>query len=125
MIGTEDFEFIVSNAGASWFGTLSCTFIPVNPVTNEDGEIEFMVVGDTSIIGGISIEVIAQGIPINDIDILECKSMDYDLDGDVDLADFILFGQDWGSTEWRSDFDWDGDVDLSDFIFFGQHWGHS
>jgi hypothetical protein len=124
-IPAEDFEFIVTDAGATWYGTLSCTFIAVDSATNIDGEIRFEVIGDTSIIGDIGIEATVQGVDINDYDILPCKSYDYEPNGDVNLVDFAQFAADYGSNEYRSDFDWDGDVDLVDFAMFAQHYLHT
>ncbi len=124
-ITAEEIEFFVSDAGASWFGTLSCTFTAVDLQTNANGEIRFEIQGDTSILGDISITATVLGIPLNDIDYLSCISMDYEPDGDVDLADFIQFGNDWGTTNPESDFDWSGGIiELNDFITFGSHWGH-
>ena len=122
----------MTDAGAYWFGTLSCSFTATETQTDANGELSFEIIGDTSITGDIqtgepgyiNIEVTVSGIPINDIDTLACKSIDYEPDGDVDLADFVLFAQDFGGTESRSDFDWDGDVDLADFVMFAQHFGH-
>jgi hypothetical protein len=45
-----------------------------------------------------------------------------DITGDlvVEIADFSGFGQDFGTTAFRSDFVFDGVVDLADFSRFGQ-----
>jgi hypothetical protein len=43
----------------------------------------------------------------------------------VDLVDFAAFGNDFGTTEFRSDFAFDGVVDLTDFSRFGQTFGQS
>jgi len=124
-IPADEFSFAISNAEAAWYGILSCTFIPVDAETNANGEIRFTVTSDTSIVGDIQVRATVMGVLLNDVDLLSCKSMDYDTDGDVDLGDFTVFGQDWGTTAWRSDFTWDGSVNLADFTTFGQHWGHS
>lgn len=126
-ISSDMFDFSVypTTMSTEWFGTLGCTFTPIDLSTNANGEIRFSVVGDTSIVGDITIVANVQGVLLNDLDILACKSFDYDTDGDVDLGDFTVFGLDWGTTVYRSDFTWDGNVNLNDFTIFGQHWGHS
>ena len=54
---------------------------------------------------------------------LDFVSPDLDGDLDVDIADFALFGQDFGSTAMRSDLDPNGVVDIGDFSIFGRHFG--
>ncbi|NLF32684.1 MAG: hypothetical protein GX591_17550, partial [Planctomycetes bacterium] len=52
---------------------------------------------------------------------------DADADGDVDLDDFVLlkqnFGTPSGATAAQGDFDGDGDVDLDDFVILKQNFG--
>jgi len=50
---------------------------------------------------------------------------DADLDGDVDLDDFVILKQSFGiGAAWgEGDFDDDGDVDLDDFVLLKQHFG--
>ena len=50
---------------------------------------------------------------------------DADLDGDVDLEDFIILKQNYntGATWREGDFDGDGDVDMDDFILLKQNFG--
>jgi len=120
-------HFIISVApqpGTQHYSTLSCTFTPVDAQTNANGEIRFTVRGDTSIIGDIQVSVTVQEILLNDQPLLSCKSFDVDVTGTVSGTDFVIFGQQWGSTEWDCDFTWDGVVGGSDFVMFGQHWGH-
>jgi parallel beta-helix repeat protein len=124
-IPAEELLFAVSPTDDTrWYGTFSCTFIPVDPITDENGEIRFTIQGDTSIVGNITIQATVMGYQLQDTDILPCKSMDYDTNGVVNLADFILFGRDYGTTTYRSDFTWDGTVNLLDFVIFGEHYGH-
>jgi len=125
-IPASGFTFIINATGGDthWYGTLSCTFTAVDPQTNANGEIRFAVKGDTSIYGNITIRAIVQGIPLNDIDTLPCKSVDFDTNGAVSLADFVIFGHDYGTNAYRYDLTWDGRVSLSDFVLFGQHYGH-
>jgi outer membrane protein assembly factor BamB len=123
-ISASMFVFTLGNVDALWYGTLSCTFTAVDSQTDNNGEIRFTLRGDTSIVGNISIRATVQTIPLNDIDILTCKSPDYFCDGAVILGDFVVFGQDYGRTRWRSDFTGDGPVGLGDFVVFGQHYGH-
>ncbi|NLF29546.1 MAG: hypothetical protein GX591_01520 [Planctomycetes bacterium] len=54
------------------------------------------------------------------------KAGDADLDGDVDLDDFVILKYHFGSTGagWgEGDFDGDGDVDLDDFVILKYHFG--
>jgi len=50
---------------------------------------------------------------------------DADLDGDVDLDDFVILKQNFntGARRTRGDFDDDGDVDLDDFVILKQNFG--
>jgi hypothetical protein len=124
-IPADVFTFILGNVDAIWYGTLDCTFTPVDSVTNANGEIRFTMKGDTSIYGNITIKANVQGMLLNDLDILPCKTADYFGDGMVALGDFVVFGQDYGRVRWRSDFSGDGGmVGLGDFVMFGQHYGH-
>jgi parallel beta-helix repeat protein len=123
-VPADAFDVMVASSGAIWYGDLSCRWIPVDAQTNMNGEIRFELVGGTSIIGSISIMAAVRGVQLHDIDMLSCKSLDYDTNGVVNLADFVTFGSDYGTTHWRSDFNWDGRVSLSDFVLFGQHYGH-
>ena len=123
-IAADEFDFTLDSVDASWYGTLGCTFTPVDTQTNANGEIRFTIKGDTSIYGNITIRATVQTIPLNDVDTLPCKSFDYDTNGAVSLSDFTIFGGDYGTTRWRSDFTGDGAVALGDFSMFGQHYGH-
>jgi hypothetical protein len=123
-IPASAFTFTLGNGGATWYGTLSCTFTPVDTQTDANGEIRFTIKGDTSIVGNMTIQATVQGVPLNDIDTLPCKSVDYDTNGVVGLGDFVIFGGDYGKAGWRSDFSGDGLVSLSDFVTFGGHYGH-
>jgi hypothetical protein len=121
----EVFQFNLNPlTGTRWFRTLSCTFTPVDPMTNEHGEIRFTIRGDTSIIGNITIQVTVMSIPLHDVVVLVCKSPDYNCDGVVGIGDFVVFGQDYTKTVWRSDFTGDGPVTLVDFVIFAQHYTH-
>jgi len=50
---------------------------------------------------------------------------DADLEGDVDLDDFVAMKNNWGTgTKWsQGDFDAEGDVDLDDFVIMKNNWG--
>jgi hypothetical protein len=124
-ITSEQFDFtIFPDLTTQWYEPFGCTLVPADLQTNSNGEIRFTLQGDTSIIGDIRIRVAVMGVPLNDVDVLSCKSPDYYVDGLVVLGDFVIFGQDYGGTAWRSDFTWDGTVGLGDFVIFGQHWTH-
>jgi parallel beta-helix repeat protein len=124
-IRAEEFIFSIASLGDTYiYGPLSCTFTPADAQINESGEIRFMIQGDTTIVGYITIQVTVLGISLNDVETLPCKSPDYFADGAVILGDFIIFAQDYGKSVYRSDFTWDGIVNMLDFVMFGQHWGH-
>jgi hypothetical protein len=125
-IPAESFEFVLQPIlnDAKWYDTLSCTFTPVTPQTSATGIITFEIIGDTSIIGNLTIQVIAQGVPLDDSDTLCCKTVDYNTDGVVSLGDFVTFARDYGKPGWRSDFTGDGMVSLGDFVLFAQHYAH-
>jgi hypothetical protein len=123
-IPASAFTFTLGNVDAIWYGSLSCTFNAIDMQTNANGEIRFTIRGGTSIVGNITIQATVQGIPLNDIDTLPCKTFDHTLDGSVILGDFVMFGQDYGTTHWRSDYTGDGIVILGDFVMFGQHYEH-
>ncbi|MFH1102020.1 MAG: PKD domain-containing protein [Methanobacteriota archaeon] len=133
-IKSDEFKFTVTaDVGTVYTGTLTCTFIPFGPTvsttatvaTNNLGEILFKIVGDTTIIGVILIEVTVCHTTINDQARLPCKSFDINHDDVVDCVDFDIFAIDYrhesGAEVWRSDFDWDNDVDLGDFVMFAAH----
>jgi len=49
---------------------------------------------------------------------------DFDGDGDVDLDDFVILKNNWGSSSPAGgDADGDGDVDLDDFVILKNEWG--
>ena len=50
-------------------------------------------------------------------------SGDFDGNGKVDFADFILFAQAFGGTDPLYDLDGSGAVDLTDFILFVNNFG--
>jgi hypothetical protein len=125
-IPSSMFTFTINpvGIGTHWYGTLSCHFSALDPVTDENGQIRFDICGDTSIYGNITIQVTVQGIALNDLDVLPCKTGDYDTNGGIMLGDFVTFAGDYGRSGWRSDFSGDGIVGLSDFVMFAQHYAH-
>ena len=77
--------------------------------------------------GGFSLttQVYINGTPLTQAPLnVALNSPDIILTGDsflvVEIADFGAFGQDFGSTAFRSDLVFDGVVDLADFSRFGQ-----
>jgi hypothetical protein len=125
-IPSTAFTFTVNptGIGTQWYGILRCTFTPVDPETDVNGDIRFTIAGDTSIAGNITIRVTVQGTMLNDHDTLICKTFDHTMDGVVSLGDFVMFAHDYGTTHWTSDYTGDGLVGLGDFSMFGQHYGH-
>ncbi|NLF29826.1 MAG: hypothetical protein GX591_02925 [Planctomycetes bacterium] len=71
------------------------------------------------------------GVWIDDVQIVDagstCNPGDADGDGDVDLDDFVIlknnFGTATGATCAEGDFDGDGDVDLDDFVLLKNNFG--
>ena len=63
-------------------------------------------------------------ILLQDMDTLQCKSFDLNINGMVDFLDFGMFTDDYYSGCLRSDFNWDGIVNMLDFYMFANHWGH-
>jgi hypothetical protein len=124
-IPADRFRFTLADAGAQWYGTLSCYFTPVESQTDANGEIRFKIQGGTSIDGNISLRAKVAGVLINDIVVLPCKSVEvYLIDGSVGLAELVTFASDYGGHRYRSDFTWDGNVGLGDFTIFAHHYGH-
>jgi hypothetical protein len=111
---------------AQYYSPFAAQLIPVDPVTNANGEIRFSFKAGTTIIGDVLITATVNSQPINDKDRLACKSPDYNVDGSVSLGDFTQFGQDFNKNKWRSDFsgDYNFQVSLGDFTLFGQHFTH-
>jgi hypothetical protein len=111
-----------------YYDGLSCTFVPVDSMTNAAGQIRFRVRGDTSIIYDIYITATLYGHPLKDRDKLTCKSFDLDISGCVGLGDFVMFAQQYGHSGppvWYVDYcGWDGIISLCDFVLFAQHFGH-
>jgi len=122
------FQFnLAATPGTTYYNVLSCTFTPVTPaVTDANGEIKFTILGDTSMYGNITIQVVVLGVPLSDIGILPVKTVDITNDGIVSLGDFSYFGQQYTKNNYRCDFTWDLDhaVTLGDFSYFGQHYTH-
>ena len=69
---------------------------------------------------------------------IEPCECDLDTDGDCDMSDYLLFGEDWGRTDCGTpagsglppndcecDLDHDGDCDMSDYFLFGTDWGRT
>jgi len=100
------------------------TITNVGAETDANGQIQFRVVGDQTIMGNLTIEVQIYTVVLNDSDILPCRSFDLNNDGAVGLQDFTIFSGDYGTTTARSDFNWDGTVGLQDFTLFSGHYGH-
>jgi len=121
-----NFLFSIDSTNTTqFFNNLSCSFITNNTMTDENGMIRFEIIGDTSIIGDIQIQVTVDEVVIMDIETLSCISPDYSVDGNVGLADFVLFARDFrGLYNSRSDFDWNGVMNLGDFVIFAKHFGH-
>jgi len=133
-ISEKAFNFMVSpEPGTIALSQPYCSFNAYGPtsnsdsiivVTNGNGEILFRVIGLTTIVGPMKIQVKIKDVTLNDADLLSCKSFDLNHDGVVDCPDFEIFASDYrhesGEIE-RSDFDWDDDVDLADFAMFAAH----
>ncbi len=60
--------------------------------------------------------IIALALLIQPATLLSSPSPDFDGDGVVDTADFLLFVQHFGTAEERYDLNADGTVDAADFL---------
>ena len=67
--------------------------------------------------------IIALALLIQPATLLSSPSPDFNGDGVVDTADFLLFVQHFGTTEERYDLNADGTVDAADFLIFVEHFG--
>lgn len=124
-IAAGEFDLTVAPAGGTlYYGGFSCTVTAVDAATDANGEIRFGLAGDTSISGDVNVTVMVSGVAINDLDVLPCVSLDINVDGSVDLIDFISFAEDYMTAAPRSDFNWSGLVELIDFIMFAEHYMH-
>ncbi len=124
LVGCEDI-YLCAGSGSS----------NADSATNDNG---VTTISGTIAGGGqdsLGVMVVVQGVIIN------CRllcggpclpiivtSPDIDGDGDVDIADFSIFGACFQSPpkpyQRRCDMDCDGDVDIADFSRFAQHWQH-
>lgn len=96
----------------------------VGTETDANGEIQFDVVGDETIIGDLTIEAQIYTVALNDSDTLSCNSFDINNDGGVGVQDAALFVVDYNGTAQRSDFNWDGTVGVQDAALFVTHYNH-
>jgi len=125
-IPAADFDFIVSDTfDPEYYGDLSLSFIPQDSHTDENGEISFNIVGDTSIEGYVLIFTKVGDIVLVEGVVLETNTYDRNLNGVVDIPDFSMFAQDYQGSNLQSDYNWDGIVDLVDLSMFASHYGHS
>lgn len=118
---------VEATATTEYYGTLSCTFTPIDATSDANGDIRFQVVADTSIVGDITIKATVRDYAINNTVGLKCNSFDANVDGVVDLSDLSLFSTVYNKTyDWHFDYNWDGiAVSLSDFAIFSSHYQHS
>jgi len=109
-----------------WYGTLSCTLNSAATQTDANGQIDFEMWGDTSIIGNATLTITVMGIPINDAEHFAFKSFDSDVNGGCTLADFSRFALYYNGYNWRNNFNWDPAnlVSLADFSMFAIHYNH-
>ncbi len=111
----------------SFFFTITGGNVTVGEVgteTDANGQIQFTLTGDETIVGDITIEVQIYTVALNDSDTLSCNSFDINEDGTVGVQDATLFVADYGSAAQRSDFNWDGGVGVQDATLFVAHYGH-
>ena len=101
--------------------------------TDENGEIEFRLKSDTSIVGDIicTVGVLYQNEFVEIVDyfdnfLLECRSFDYDkvngCDGCVNKFDFLHFISIYHCDDWHGDYNWDKRVNLLDFVRFARYY---
>jgi hypothetical protein len=103
----------------------------VDAETDVNGQIRFEVDDVAPIVypGPVTVEVQIYTVVLNDSDNITCNTFDVEPvglpDGDVDLNDFVKFGQYYNTPSPQADYNFSGgNVDLNDFILFGQHYNH-
>ena len=117
--GIPSTSFFFSTSGGS------CSFDAVQTETDVNGEIQFEVVGDETIIGDLLVYCQIYTVALNDADTISCISYDITDDDLVGLQDYTLFSGDYGNVAPRSDFNWSGGVvGLQDYTLFSAHYGH-
>lgn len=113
---------------SSFFFTVTggnVTITAVGAETDANGEIQFTVVGDETIIGDITIDCQIYTVVLDAGATLTCNSFDMNDDGAVGLQDFVLFSAEYNGTSAAADFNFDGTVGLQDFVLFSAHYNHS
>lgn len=100
------------------------TMTEVGSESDVNGQIQFTVVGDETIVTDITIEAQIYTVVLNQSDLLSCNSFDINDDDAVGVQDATLFVADYGTTATRSDFNWDGGVGVQDATLFVAHYGH-
>lgn len=134
-IPVTDYWFLPCDSGQSLY--LCPVSVSADSATNSEGEttISGQVAARGCVLSG-GVCVVAQGNIICNWDCtpicldMVIKSPDLNTDGVVDLSDFGVFGDAWGTSVGDSDynaccdFNDDGAIGLSDFGYFGNHWQH-
>ncbi|MFH1502165.1 MAG: hypothetical protein ABIG03_03875 [Candidatus Eisenbacteria bacterium] len=122
-----DLTAIQGIPAGSFFWTITggdVTITAVQIETDANGQIQFTVVGDETIVGDITAECQIYTVALNDSDLISCNSFDINEDNGVGVQDATLFVADYGTTAQRSDFNWDGGVGVQDATLFVAHYGH-
>ena len=103
-----------------------CPSAVLTGTTDEFGNVTFNIAAGGCTIATDAVRIIANSVEIRSYE--NVKSPDYDgtSNGQVVLADFIIFGQAFSgiNPEPCTDYDSTGGTILADFIIFGQGWAH-
>jgi hypothetical protein len=105
------------------------TITHVGEETDSNGEIEFTMVGDETIVAlppdpELDVECQIYTVVLNVSDSIPVNSFDIDENGTVGLSDFGIFASIYLTSDPRGDFDFNGTVGLSDFGQFAAHYLH-
>lgn len=101
-----------------------CEGAQLTGVTGADGYVELNVAGGGCSSGPSAVRIVANGVPIRTYPRLISPDLPAPGSGEVGLADFIYFAQQFGTSQPCTDYDGNGLTDLSDLIGFGSAWGY-
>ncbi len=74
-------------------------------------------------LGPVTVEAAVEGLEPVAFTATRVPAPDFDGDGEVGFADFLLFSEHFGGTDPRFDLDASGSVDFADFFLLAEHFG--